>query len=417
MPDVQVEKQRIEQVGAHPRRLMAMLGPAFVAAVAYVDPGNVAANVTAGSRYGFMLTWVLVLASAMAVLVQYQSARLGIVTGQSIPELLAKRLGTTGRRLYWLQAEVVAAATDLAEVIGGAIALQLLFGLPLVWGGVIVGIASMALLALKDHRGQRAFENTIIVFLGVIALGFLSALFLQPPSLSDVAGGLVPRFQGTDSVLVASSMLGATVMPHAIYLHSSLVGDRHGAAVSDSRIKQLLKASKLDVVGALIFAGMVNVGLLLLAAHALRGVPGTDTIEGAHSAVSSAFGPVIGTLFAVGLLASGLASTSVGAYAGSEIMRGLLHVQLNLYVRRLLTIIPALVILALNAEPTWALVISQVVLSFGIPFAVIPLMVLTQRSSVMGKWRNGYLLGAATLITCALIVGLNILLLTLMIIG
>lgn len=396
---------------------MSLLGPAFVAAVAYVDPGNVAANVTAGSRYGFLLTWVLVLASAMAVLIQYQSAKLGIVTGKSLPALLGSKLKTRSRRLFWLQAEIVAAATDLAEVIGGAIALNLLFDLPLLWGGIIVGGASLLLLFLKDRRGQKAFENTVIVFLGVIALGFLGALFFNPPSASDVMGGLVPRFEGKDSLLVAASMLGATVMPHAIYLHSSLVGDRHGKTEDHNRIRQLLKASKLDVVGALAFAGLVNVGLLLLAAQALRGVPGTDTIEGAHAAVATNFGPVIGTLFAVGLLASGLASTSVGAYAGSEIMKGLLHVQIPLYIRRIVTIIPAIIIMGSGAEPTWALVLSQVVLSFGIPLVIIPLTVLTQDTKTMGPWRDKALIRVVMVIVCALIVILNLSLVVLTLLG
>lgn len=395
------------------KRLWSLLGPAFVAAVAYVDPGNVAANVTAGSRYGFTLVWILVLASAMAVLIQYQAAKLGIVTGKSIPALIGGRLGDTGRRLYWAQAEIVAAATDLAEIIGGAIALNLLFDIPLVVGGVIVGIASMLLLLLKDKRGQRAFENTVIVFLGVIAIGFLTALFMHPPQGGDVLGGLVPRFEGKDSVLVAASMLGATVMPHAIYLHSSLVGDRHGNVRSEGQIRRLLRATKVDVVGALIFAGFVNVGLLLLAATALRGVPGTDTIEGAFDAVSSTFGTAIGTLFAVGLLASSLASTSVGAYAGSEIMKGLLKVQISLFARRIITVIPALVILAAGAEPSWALVISQVILSFGIPFAIIPLTLLTRDAKVMGRFRDSAFVQTLTIVTCVLIVALNLLLLVL----
>ncbi|MFC5369418.1 Nramp family divalent metal transporter [Arcanobacterium bovis] len=389
-------------------RIVGLLGPAFVAAVAYVDPGNVAANITAGSTYGYLLTWVLVAASAMAVLIQYQSAKLGIVTGKSIPEYLGDTLPPTARRLYWFQAEIVAGATDLAEVIGGAIALHLLFDLPLVWGGVIVGAASMLFLVLKDRRGQKIFENAVIVFLTIIAVGFLAGLFVSPPAAHDVARGLIPTFQGQESVLVAASMLGATVMPHAIYLHSSLVGDRYGRDHSDASIRRLLHASKVDVVGALALAGVVNIGLLLLAASALRGADGTDTIEGAHAAVSSTFGTGIGLLFALGLLASSLASTSVGAYAGSEIMRGLLKFQVPLYVRRIITIIPAIVILGMGAEPTWALVISQVVLSFGIPMAIIPLTLLTRSNKVMGKWCDGRVVGALMAIVSVLIVALNL---------
>src|SRR4029453_2226354 len=207
---------------------LLLLGPAFVAAIAYVDPGNVAANLTAGANYGYLLVWVLVAANAMAVLVQYQSAKLGLATGLSLPEILGKRLGTQRPRLHWAQAAIVPRAPDMAEVIGGAVALNLLFGLPLLAGGLIVGLASMMLLALQSRRGQRSFEYAILVFLGIIQAGFVSGLFVNPPDAGSALGGLLPRFEGTDTVLLAASMLGATVMPHAIYLHSALARDRHG---------------------------------------------------------------------------------------------------------------------------------------------------------------------------------------------
>ncbi|WP_124054584.1 Nramp family divalent metal transporter [Arcanobacterium ihumii] len=408
MPVIADEKQNLDSTKVIQHRVVALLGPAFVAAIAYVDPGNVAANITAGSTYGYLLTWVLVAASAMAVLIQYQSAKLGIVTGQSIPEYFGNTWSRRSRILYWLQAEIVAAATDLAEVIGGAIALNLLFDLPLVWGGVIIGIASLIFLFLKDKRGQKVFENMVIVFLTIIAIGFLSGLIVSPPAPHDVARGLIPTFRGQDSVLVAASMLGATVMPHAIYLHSSLVGDRFGASHSDSTITRLLHATKVDVVGALALAGIVNIGLLLLAGSSLRGVEGTDTIAGAHTAVTHNFGAGIGLLFAIGLLASSLASTSIGAYAGSEIMRGLLKINIPLYIRRTITIIPAIIILGMGAEPTWALVISQVVLSFGIPMAIIPLTMLTRSEKVMGKWRDTTGIRIAMIVVSGLIVVLNL---------
>src|ERR1700710_58680 len=210
-------------------QLLFLLGPAFVAAIAYVDPGNVAANLTAGARYGYLLVWVLVAANAMAMIIQYQSAKLGIVTGRSLPELLGGRMRTRSRRAFWVQAELVAAATDLAEVIGGAIALQLLFGLPLLLGGLIVGVISMIILAVQSQRGQRPFETVIMTLLAIIAVGFLAGLFVSPVNWGEAAGGLIPRFAGTDTVLLAAGMLGATVMPHAIYLHSSLARDRHVA--------------------------------------------------------------------------------------------------------------------------------------------------------------------------------------------
>lgn len=370
------------------RRTLPLLGPAFVAAIAYVDPGNVAANLTAGARYGFLLVWVLVMANLMAVLVQYQSAKLGLVTGKTLPELVGQRLRRPARLAYWVQAEIVAASTDLAEVIGGAIALYLLFDIPLLLGGVIVGTVSMLMLAVQNRFGQRPFESVIIGLLAVIAIGFVAGVVVNPPNPGDVASGLVPRFAGTDSLLLATSMLGATVMPHAIYVHSALARDRHSATRTRDGHAHLLRATRWDVIAALGLAGVVNIALLLLAATSLRGVPGTDTIEGAHLAVVDALGPGVGLIFAIGLLASGLASTSVGCYAGATIMQGLLHKQIPLLMRRLITIIPALILLGVGVDPTWALVISQVILSFGIPFALIPLLRLTSDTHLMGTDAN-----------------------------
>lgn len=402
--------ERVPQ--AVPVRLVLLLGPAFVAAIAYVDPGNVAANLTAGARYGYLLVWVLVAANAIAVFVQYQSAKLGIVTGRSLPELLGERLGTGARRAYWVQAELVAAATDIAEVIGGAIALNLLFGLPLPLGGLIVGIVAIGILAIQSRRGQRPFEAVILGLLAVIAVGFLAGLFVSPVDWGQAVGGLVPRFDGAQTVLLAASMLGATVMPHAIYLHSALARDRHGASADPGRIGRLLHATRVDVVLALVLAGAVNIAMLLVAASALRGVDGTDTIEGAYHAISSALGPAVGIVFAVGLLASGLASTSVGSYAGATIMGGLLKLRIPLLVRRIVTLIPAVVILAVGVDPTWALVLSQVFLSLGIPFAMIPLLRLTGSRDVMGAsadrlWvriLGGVVAGLVVLLNLALVV-------------
>lgn len=400
---------------AAPARLLLLLGPAFVAAIAYVDPGNVAANLTAGARYGYLLVWVLVAANAIAVFVQYQSAKLGIVTGRSLPELLGERLGTGTRRAYWVQAELVAAATDIAEVIGGAIALNLLFGLPLPLGGLIVGIVAIGILGIQSRRGQRPFEAVILGLLAVIAVGFLAGLFVSPVDWGQAVGGLVPRFDGAQTVLLAASMLGATVMPHAIYLHSALARDRHGSSADPGRIRRLLHATRVDVVLALVLAGAVNIAMLLVAASALRGVDGTDTIEGAHRAITSALGPAVGVVFAIGLLASGLASTSVGSYAGATIMGGLLKLRVPLLVRRIVTLIPALIILAVGVDPTWALVLSQVFLSLGIPFAMIPLLRLTGSRAVMGEsadrlWvriLGGIVAGLVVLLNLAL-VGLTV---------
>nr|WP_157884121.1 Nramp family divalent metal transporter [Arthrobacter alpinus] len=392
--------------------LVLLLGPAFVAAIAYVDPGNVAANLTSGASYGYLLVWVLVAANLMAMLVQYQSAKLGVVTGRSLPEHLGRRFKTTSRRLYWVQAELVAMATDLAEVVGGAIALNLLFHVPLPVGGLIVGVCSMALLTVQNRHGQRYFESAIIFLLIIITIGFLAGLVLSPPDPAGIVSGLVPRFQGSESIMLAAGMLGATVMPHAIYLHSQLAKDRHPDARSTpARLRQIVKATRADVVLALLLAGAVNIGMLLLAASTLGGIAGTDSIEGAHAAIVNSLGPVIGVVFAIGLLTSGLASTSVGAYAGATIMHGLLKVRIPLQARRLVSLVPAIVLLSVGVDPTWALIVSQIVLSFGIPFALIPLLRLTSSKEIMGEHRDGLVLRLAALISVVLIVALNALLL------
>lgn len=388
-------------------RRMGMLGPAFVAAVAYVDPGNVAANLQAGTKYGYLLVWVLVVAVAAAGVVQFLSAKLGLATGLSLPELVGRRLGRTSRIAYWLQAEAVAMATDLAEVVGGAIALYLLFDLPLLLGGLISGLVSLGLLMVQSRRSQRTFERMITGFLLIIAIGFLAGLFVAPPSIAGVASGLIPRFEGMDSVLLAAAMLGATVMPHAVYLHSALTRDRFGRIEPGPIRARLLAATKTDVVFAMVLAGSVNIAMLLLAASGLRGQDGVDTIEGAYAAISATLGPAIGILFAVGLLASGLASTSVGSYAGGVIMEGLLARRVNPMLRRGITLIPALAVLAVGANPTTVLVISQVVLSFGLPFVLVPLMRLTSNPTVMGVDVNRGTIKIAGWVIISAIVALN----------
>lgn len=393
----------------------ALLGPAFVASIAYVDPGNVAANVSAGTRYGYLLVWVIVAANVMAGLVQYLSAKLGLVTGMSLPEALRDRMPGAGRLAYWAQAELVAVATDLAEVVGGAIALELLFGLPLLIGGAITGAVSMALLLVQDRRGQRRFERVVTGLLAIVAIGFLASLVVRPPSPTDVLGGLVPHFDGSGSVLIAAAMLGATVMPHAVYLHSGLARDRHGR-VEGKRRARLLRVTRYDVGLAMLVAGTVNLAMLLLAATNLRGAE-IDSIAGAHAAVGQTLGAGVALLFAVGLLASGLASTSVGAYAGSLIMQGLLRKRVPLLLRRLVTMAPAIVVLAVGVEPSAALVGSQVVLSFGIPFALVPLIRLTGNRAVMGQDANHRLTSVLAWLIAGLIIVLNVVLIGLTFLG
>jgi len=365
-----------------------LLGPAFVAAIAYVDPGNVAANVSAGTQFGYLLLWVIVAANVMAGLVQYLSAKLGLVTGRTLPEAIGKQMSRPLRLTFWAQAEIVAMATDLAEVIGGAIALRLLFGLPLLIGGVITGVVSLLLLTIKDRRGQLLFERVITGLLLVIAIGFAASFFVATPPPDAVLNGLVPRFRGTESVLLAAAILGATVMPHAVYLHSGLALDRHGHPPAGQPRSWLLRITRVDVVLAMAVAGTVNAAMLLVAAINLQGRETTGTIDGAYAAVHDTLGATIAVLFAIGLLASGLASASVGAYAGAMIMQGLLHRSIPMVMRRLVTLCPALAILALGFDPTRILVLSQVVLSFGIPFALIPLIRLTSNRTLMGTDTN-----------------------------
>ncbi|MGN2638860.1 Nramp family divalent metal transporter [Nocardia takedensis] len=394
-----------------------LLGPAFVAAIAYVDPGNVASNISAGAQFGYLLVWVIVTANVMAGLVQFLSAKLGLVTGRTLPEMVRERASRPVRLAYWGQAETVAMATDLAEIVGGAIALKLLFGLPLIVGGIITGVVSMALLAIQNKKGQQPFERVIIGLLAVIALGFLATAVMSPPSASGTISGLVPRFDGTESVLLAAAMIGATVMPHAVYLHSGLARDRHGHPEPGPARTRLLAITRVDVGVAMLLAGTVNLAMLLMAAATLRGRDDVDSLESAHAAVADALGPAAGLLLAIGLLASGLASTSVGAYAGAMIMQGLLRRHVALLIRRLVTLIPALIVLAAGIDPTRALIISQVVLSFGIPFALIPLVRFTSDPALMGEDVNRRLTTALAWLVAAVISVLNVALIYLTVTG
>ncbi len=389
---------------------LAMLGPGFVAAVAYLDPGNFATNITAGATYGYLLVWVIVGANLMAMLIQYLAARIGVLTGRTLPELIAEHSSNPVRLGYWLQAQVVAIATDLAEVVGGALALQVLTGMPLLLGAAITICVSMVILILQGARRQRQFERVIIAMVLIIAGGILWDLLAAQPSLSGTLSGLTPRFAGADSLVLAAGMLGATVMPHAIYLHSALVRDRFGRVVDEAAVNNLLRATRLDIVLSMLVAGAVNLAMVLLAAGALRGSAGTDTLTGAHSALLAGLGPGAAAAFAVSLLIAGLASTTVGSYSGSVILNGLLRVNASPLVARLITAVPALIVLACGVDATRALVLSQVVLSFGIPLVLIPLVGLSAREDITGR-RLPLSVRILTWICVTLIVALNVALL------
>ncbi len=390
------------------RGTLTFFGPAFVAAIAYVDPGNFATNFSAGARYGYLLLWVIVAANLVAMLVQALSAKLGLATGHNLPELCRERFPQPVTRLMWVQAELVAIATDLAEVIGGAVALNLLFGLPLFLGGVLTGLVAFALLALQN-RGYRPFELAIAGLLGVILLGFLTTLLRIHLPGAALASGLVPRFEGTGSVLLATGILGATVMPHVIYLHSALTQDRTRPADHAER-RFLLRRTQLDVVVGLGLAGLVNAAMLVVAAALFAGsdTPGIDTLQGVHAGLARVLDQPAAFAFALALLASGFASSGVGTYAGQVVMQGFVRRRIPLVVRRLLTLAPALVVLGLGLDPTGALVASQVVLSFGIPFALVPLVVLTRDRAVMGDLVNRRVTTMVAATVAAGIIGLNL---------
>ncbi|NMH97793.1 Nramp family divalent metal transporter [Pseudonocardia acidicola] len=389
------------------RGRLPLLGPAFVAAIAYVDPGNFATNFSAGAQFGYLLLWVILGANLLAMLIQALSAKLGLATGHNLPELCHKHFPRAVSRGMWVQAELVAIATDLAEVIGGAIALNLLFGIPLFTGGLITGLVAFALLALQA-KGYRPFELAITGLLGVILLGFVATTLRVHIAPAELAAGLVPRFDGADSLLLATGILGATVMPHVIYLHSAMTQRRIPAADAVER-RFLLRHQQLDVLLGMGLAGVVNAAMLVVSAALFfgSGVPGIDTLEGVHAGLARVLDQPAAFAFAVALLASGFASSGVGTYAGQVVMQGFIQRRIPLLLRRVLTLAPALVVLGVGIDPTQALVLSQVVLSFGIPFALVPLVLLTRRPDVMGELVNRRATTALAAVAAALIIVLN----------
>jgi manganese transport protein len=406
--DVASDLQRLRRRGRL-RTAVGVLGPAFVACIAYVDPGNFATNVAGGAQFGYLLLWVLLAANLMAMLIQNLSAKIGIATGKNLPELCREHFPRPVAWGLWVQAELIAMATDLAEFVGAAIALNLLFGVPLFHAGVITAVVAFAILALQHgRRGYRRFELTIAGMLGIILLGFLYDTLQIGFDAGAAAQGFIPGFAGTESVLLATGILGATVMPHVIYLHSALTQDRI-RPLDDGERRSLLRFQRVDVTLAMGLAGLVNMSMLVIAASMFHGsgLTGVDTIEGAHDQFGNLVGPGAALAFALALLASGLASSSVGTYAGQVVMQGFIDRRIRLALRRAITMAPALVVLAIGVDPSRALVISQVALSFGIPFALVPLVLLTRRRDVMGALVNRRLTTAVAAVVAALISALN----------
>jgi manganese transport protein len=387
--------------------MLPHLGAAFVAAIAYVDPGNFATNIAGGAEFGYLLLWVVLAANVMGVLIQNLSAKVGVATGRNLPELCRELFPRPVTWGLWVQAELIAMATDLAEFVGAAIALNLLFGVPLFPAGLITAVVAFAILALRS-RGYRRFELAIGGMLGVILLGFLYDTFRVGGDAGDVVGGFVPGFEGSDSILFATGILGATVMPHVIYLHSALTQNRVPAE-TDEQKRRVLRFQRIDVAVAMSLAGVANMAMLIVAASLFHegGATTVDTLEEAHAGFESLVGNGTAIAFAVALLASGFASSSVGTLAGQVVMQGFIDRRIPLFLRRLVTMLPALVVLAVGTDPTRALVISQVILSFGIPFALVPLALITRRRDVMGVLVNRPLTTATTAVVVALIVTLN----------
>jgi manganese transport protein len=386
---------------------VGMLGPAFVASIAYVDPGNFATNIQGGAQYGYLLLWVVLVANLMAMLVQYLSAKLGIVTGQSLPEQARERFPRPVSWAMWVQAEAMAMATDIAEFVGAALGLNLLFGIALLPAGLITSVITFAILGLQA-RGCRPFERAIAALLGLVVAGFVYETLRISPSAPASLRGLLPATDGTGSLYLAAGILGATVMPHAIYLHSALTKSRTPCR-DDTERRRVLKFAQLDVLTALGLAGLVNMAMLAVAARAFhtRGLSSLATIGQAHAELGRLAGGVAALAFAGALLASGVSSSSVGTYAGQVVMAGFTNFRVPLLARRAITMLPALAILATGTNTTSALVLSQVVLSFGIPFALVPLLVLTSRARVMGGHVNRRTTTICACACVAVIIALN----------
>jgi manganese transport protein len=393
-------------------RLLPFLGPAFIACVAYMDPGNFATNIAGGSKFGFTLVWVIVASNLMAMLIQTLSAKLGIATGRNLPEVCRERFSRRTSIGLWIQAEVIAMATDLAEFLGAALGITLLLGIGLFPAAVITGVITFLILGLQRF-GFRPLEAVITAFVVVIGICYLAELWLAHPPLQTVAKhAVVPEFAGNESVLLAVGILGATVMPHVIYLHSALTQQRI-VPRNDHEARTLYKYTRIDVLIAMVIAGLINMSMLVVAATVFfgSGLTNVDSLEGAHRTLEPIIGGASSVLFALALTASGLSSSTVGTMSGQVVMQGFIRRRIPLFVRRFVTMLPAFIVIGIGLDPTRTLVLSQVVLSFGIPFALIPLVIFTSRRDVMGVLVNRKATVVAASIVAALICALNIFLL------
>jgi manganese transport protein len=399
-------------------RIWPFLGPAFIAAVAYIDPGNFATNIAGGAKFGYLLLWVVLGANLIAMVVQTQSAKLGIATGRNLAEACRDAFSRRTSIGLWIQAEIVAAACDVAEVVGAALGLNLLFGIPLFPAGLLAGLGAFAILALQQ-RGFRRLEAVIAGMVGVVVAAFAFEVISSSPDGGEVSKHLfTPAFSGTESILLATGIIGATVMPHVIYLHSALTQRRIVGRDNEER-RKILRFEKIDVVIAMALAGAVNLSMMIMAAALFHtsGLVNIDTIDGAFDGLKHLVSPGAATVFGIALLASGYASSSVGTMSGQVVMQGFIRRRIPLFLRRAITLAPALIVLAIGLDPTDALVGSQVVLSFGIPFALVPLVILGQRRELMGALTNPAWLTVIVSILSGLIIALNVFLLEQVFIG
>lgn len=390
-------------------RVLPFLGPAFVASIAYIDPGNFATNIQAGAQYGYLLVWVIIGSNLMAMLVQSLSAKLGIATGMNLAELCREHFPPPVVWVMWALMEVMAMATDLAEFLGAALGFNLLFHIPLFIAGILTAITTFIILSL-ERRGFRPLEAIITAFVGVIATSYLVETLLDRPALDQVVfHAVVPQFSGTESVLLATGILGATVMPHVIFLHSALTQGRI-VTREPFQLKRLYRFELVDVAIAMGLAGLVNVGMLIMAASTFfrAGLFDVGTIQEAYRTLEPLLGSAASWIFAISLLASGLSSSTVGTMAGQVIMQGFVRRRVSVWVRRLVTMVPSLAVIAMGLDPTRTLVISQVVLSFALPFAVIPLVLFTRRRDIMGVLVNHRLTTMLASVVALLIIALNL---------
>ena len=389
------------------KRLLPFLGPAVIASIAYMDPGNFATNIQGGAEFGYRLLWVILAANLMAMLIQNLSAKLGIATGKNLPQVIREQWPGPVKWFYWVQAEIVAMATDLAEFIGASIAIHLLTGLPLFWGAVVTAIISFWILSFQ-RRGARPLELIIGAFVLIIGLAYLAQFIMARPALSSLGAGFLPSFAGTQSVYLAVGIIGATVMPHVIYLHSALTQNRIKAP-NDEQKRKLAKLNKIDVIGAMGLAGLINMSMLAVAAATFhgKGIEGAGDLETAYRTLTPLLGSSASVLFAIALLASGISSTVVGTMAGQVIMQGFVNFSIPVWLRRAITMLPAFVVILLGVDPTRALIMSQVILSFGIPFALVPLLLFTARRDLMGVLTSTRTVTTLGWLFATLIIGLN----------